>query len=138
MYQLSFSFYCPPGAFCRQDIDETPPTTLYALEDWELLAKAEVYMYMQRRFPVVCCLLEGGGTLLLLALVMSILTCAVVLFETDGTVLQSRLTFERALYDLVLEVEWGLDRRSALFVGRGWVGGRSHTYRGGVCCMFPC
>lgn len=44
MYQLSFSFYCPPGAFCHQNVDELPPTTLHAPEDWELLAKAEVCM----------------------------------------------------------------------------------------------
>lgn len=42
MYQLSFSSYCPPGAFCEQTIVENPPTNLHDYEDWSLLAKAEV------------------------------------------------------------------------------------------------
>lgn len=42
MYQLSFSSYCPPGAFCEQTIVSNPPTTLQVHDDWDLLAKAEV------------------------------------------------------------------------------------------------
>ncbi|CAM9540281.1 unnamed protein product, partial [Hapterophycus canaliculatus] len=41
MYQLSFSSYCPPGAFCEQTIVSNPPTSLQGHDDWSLLAKAE-------------------------------------------------------------------------------------------------
>ncbi|CAM9257144.1 unnamed protein product [Ectocarpus sp. 12 AP-2014] len=41
MLQLSFASYCPPGAFCEQDMVDNPPTHLNGVEDWSLLAVAE-------------------------------------------------------------------------------------------------
>lgn len=42
IYQLNFSSYCPPGAFCQQTPAELPPTTLDALGGWKSLEYAEV------------------------------------------------------------------------------------------------
>lgn len=42
MYQLSFSEYCPPGAFCEQTITANVPTSLDDASDWGTLARAEV------------------------------------------------------------------------------------------------
>lgn len=42
IYQLNFSSYCPPGAFCEQTIQEHPPTTLDSEGGWKSLKYAEV------------------------------------------------------------------------------------------------
>lgn len=42
IYQLNFSSYCPPGAFCQQTLHGKPPTSLDALGGWTALAYAEV------------------------------------------------------------------------------------------------
>eukprot|EP00904_Undaria_pinnatifida_P005748 jgi/Undpi1/2302/HiC_scaffold_13.g05686.m1 len=41
IYQLNFSSYCPPGAFCEQTIQEHPPTTLDSEGGWKSLKYAE-------------------------------------------------------------------------------------------------
>lgn len=62
MYQLSFSTYCPPGAFCDQTILANLPTSLDGQEDWEMLAKAEVRIWCCRsRFVGVVVVGVGVG-----------------------------------------------------------------------------
>eukprot|EP00904_Undaria_pinnatifida_P005747 jgi/Undpi1/2301/HiC_scaffold_13.g05685.m1 len=41
IYQLNFSSYCPPGAFCQQTMHGKPPTSLDALGGWSALAYAQ-------------------------------------------------------------------------------------------------
>lgn len=47
IYQLNFSSYCPPGAFCEQSIDRLPPVSLDAEGGWDSLQYAQVRICIQ-------------------------------------------------------------------------------------------